>query len=400
MTHISNADFGGSTRLPPMPAKSSKFTLPISPSYVSHWGLWEAVRELVQNALDHDEANGNGDPWQSMVDWEDDERFEKARNVLTISTYSGRLDESTLVLGNGTKASDKASRGKFGEGYKLALLVLCRLGYEVEVLNNGDIWRPRIERDEQFNSDVLNIYVEKRGYTEDKEDEEGGVSFVIRGVTAAQFADISRNIRQPPKAPEIIDPGERAFPGDWTEKGRIYVGGLYVTTMKDFEFGYSFTPEDISLDRDRGMVNGFDLSWKTSELWVMRPNDTRVVKLLEDGAPDVSYVEQWTTKASPITTTVLGWYDGRHRNAVPVSTQEEIQAAQASGLQWALVPKAMKAILRKVRSWVIPSTKTPLERLNDLNSRYGAYLPEDARLELQDIIRVMSPKEDECESEK
>ena len=68
-----------------------KFTLPISPDYVAHWGLWEAVREIYQNALDESEAAIS---------------YDEAAQVLFISSATGRLTPETLVLGTSSKRAE------------------------------------------------------------------------------------------------------------------------------------------------------------------------------------------------------------------------------------------------------------------------------------------------------
>jgi hypothetical protein len=103
-----------------------KYVLPLSPDYVSHWGLWEAVREIYQNALDEVEA-----PSLAQIRFSDD--------ALYISTPTGKLTPDTLVLGKTSKRNKSQSRGKFGEGYKLALLVLARLGHRVTIRTNDQV---------------------------------------------------------------------------------------------------------------------------------------------------------------------------------------------------------------------------------------------------------------------
>src|SRR5258707_8510533 len=99
-----------------------KFTLPISPAYVAHWQLWEAVREIYQNALDEH----THDPFcEASINYTD--------GVLRIFTSKGTLSPESLVLGKTSKRDDPYQRGKFGEGYKLSLLVLARIGHDVEI---------------------------------------------------------------------------------------------------------------------------------------------------------------------------------------------------------------------------------------------------------------------------
>lgn len=338
----------------------TKFTLPISPSYVSHWGLWEAVRELYQNALDADPG--------ATIELDDE--------TLYITSTSPQLQPATLILGNTTKADDPSKRGKFGEGYKLALLVLCRLGLRVDIRNGSDDWNPMIEPDEAFESDVLNIYVSPRG------DDDGTVQFVIHGVLDEDFDAIMRNIIEPPTEDTILN--------STSEMGRVYVGGLYVCTVPKFLHGYSLTPGSLPLDRDRGMVSNFDLSFLTSQLWTAHDDNDRAVELLELKAPDVQYVTSHATSSSPVIRRLASAFRAKHGDAVPVVTQQEIERATAAGVCWVLVPEAVKGLLGRVLSWFVPSTKTPVERLRDFRKQHRYSMSEDMLTELDDIIKSMS----------
>jgi len=95
-------------------------------TYRSNWGMWEAIRDIVQNALDETEAY----------------------------TY-GSDDEGTWIADTGTgvsvrdflygEAKDKKkpewARGQFGEGMKIAILTFLREGYQTRICtSNKEIW--------------------------------------------------------------------------------------------------------------------------------------------------------------------------------------------------------------------------------------------------------------------
>ncbi|WP_329492969.1 hypothetical protein [Kitasatospora herbaricolor] len=81
---------------------------PISPDYVKKWTTPRAIVELIANALDEDpEAN---------VSWAD--------GILTIEDRGPGIAQDAFVLGASSKTSQQI--GQFGEGKKLAALVLAR----------------------------------------------------------------------------------------------------------------------------------------------------------------------------------------------------------------------------------------------------------------------------------
>jgi hypothetical protein len=343
-----------------------RFTLPISPDYIAHWGLWEAVREIYQNALD--EASLDKE-CEAKIDY-----FEDSRE-LHITTSKGYLSPKSLVLGKTSKRDDKTQRGKFGEGYKLALLVLARLNHATDVFTGEERWETVIEHDSTFDSPVLNVYVSPYAAS-------FGTAFIIHDVGPNNWKIIQENIRPASEFFDTVLEGER-------EKGRIYVGGLYVTTVKRYHCGYAFRPGVVKLDRDRGMIDGFDLAYETSRLWTSRGHSARLSELLEAEAPDVEYVDAHVSEGSQFASAHYGYYLSRHGNAVPVSNQEEIQRATAAGVKWVLVPEKVKSMLRLVKSWFIPTTKSPLERLKEFRDRYQYCLTNDGKHELIEIIQSM-----------
>lgn len=88
------------------------------------WGEWEAIRDIVQNALDETEAYSSG---------YDDEGFWIADN--------GRGIAVTDFLLGPPKPKPPYARGRFGEGMKIAALSLLRLGYSVRIETVGkEVW--------------------------------------------------------------------------------------------------------------------------------------------------------------------------------------------------------------------------------------------------------------------
>jgi len=349
------------------------YTLPISPSYVAHWGFWEAMRELIQNAFDQRIETGCS------------EEMTYIGTTVSIKTDKGQLSPSSLVLGNSTKSKTKGTIGQFGEGYKLALLVLTRLGHRVKVYQHMELWTVNIVRSHDFDCDVLEVKIHQQlGQAMD------GVIIQVEDVTLDQWNLLNANVIPDPVSEDTILDAS-------SEAGRIYVGGLYVTTNKDLKYGYSFLPSTLRLDRDRGMVASFDLVWQTSRMWEAKADD-RMMKLIEDGAPDVEYIDHHAPKMESVPMAVSHTYTSSYRvfdsyvkkygpETVPCTTNEEVKAAMTAGSKWTLVPKVLKSMLSKVYHWFIPSVKSPVERLKDLLGKVDG----SVKAELEDIIKCLEP---------
>ena len=149
-----------------------RYELPISLNYVESWGVREAIREILQNSID---ANKNG--YYKKIDYDDN------TEVLTITNEGAKLSVSSLVLGGSSKRDMDNQIGHESEGYKLALVVLLRNGYDVTIINSDRKWTPLFEFNEKFNSKILTIHSEQIEST-------SNVSFIIKGITQDVFKDL------------------------------------------------------------------------------------------------------------------------------------------------------------------------------------------------------------------
>jgi len=93
-------------------------------SWRQDWGEWEAIRDIVQNALDEAEAYQYGYDSQGL--W--------------IADRGKGVAIADFLLGPPKLKPDYA-RGKFGEGMKIAALALLRKGYPIHVETVGrELW--------------------------------------------------------------------------------------------------------------------------------------------------------------------------------------------------------------------------------------------------------------------
>ena len=246
---------------------SKRYTLSLSPDYVSSWGLWEAVRELLQNALDQKKANS-----ESNVIF----NYDPETQVLLVGSTRCKLDPSTLLLGGGAKRYQPELIGQHGEGYKLALLVLTRLSYDVVVLNDDKIWTPRFEHSDEYGTKVLTV-------TEtDASEPSYGVCYRIRDVSREDFAVIAENYLPGFCGNHILDEGHL--------RKRVFVSGLFVCTIGRLEFGYNFDPTRIKLNRDRNLAPTFEVAYAASEIWSKTSNRKGLYDNMKRGILDTEYV--------------------------------------------------------------------------------------------------------------
>ena len=368
--------------------KSIKLTM--ARTYVSDWGFWEATRELAQNALDH----------KDKTDEKISVGYHKPTKKLLITTANCKLSLSSLVLGISDKTDDSSARGQFGEGYKLALLVLVRLGLDVKVYNQDEIWIPCFEYDSELDTELLTIKVYENN-TASK-----AVVFAIGGSTPEMAAKVKNRL--------IIN-REKAigFKTDFgtilTEerfKGKIFVGGLYVSTPElELEHGFDFDPKHVELGRDRGLIDSFNVQWLASKMWLsIKDDDTTALDAAVDsiytgGAYSSSgYVGSVSGRNRQITESVADkFYAEFPATAVPVTTEEERKRTliDFDNAIPVIVNSSLKRVVedsdryKEVKSLLKNRVHlTPNEIINELLSRYKTDLGPMYKVLVEELVPI------------
>lgn len=334
----------------------SKIELTIAPNYVPTWNLVDAVRELFQNALDQQKQNS-----ENEASW----HYDDATGVLTISNATSKLTASSLLLGQTTKADDKSTIGQFGEGYKIATLVLLREGKNVVFYNYGarEIWRPRFVKSRRFGTDILTFFIEKKAIWEKVPSAD--LVIAIDGISADEYYGqiVPSNLHLRSDF-EVIE--ETEYGNVISLPGKVFVNGLYVCDYEPYAYGYNFKPEHIRLDRDRKMVNDFDLRWMASKMWSASNNTDKVLEMISENKADVaflkdvSYSKKWHDLAAERFKDVYG------PEAIPVASQEEMASVPA-GYKGVVVNSNYSALIRNSSSFTMPEPDSTslLDELQD-----------------------------------
>lgn len=285
------------------------YELPLTRNYVRNWTVVEAVREILQNAIDY----GNGKL-----------RAELNSNSHSIWIHSegARLEPRTLLLGCTSKADDSEAIGSFGEGYKIALLVLAREGVEVTVHNREVVWNPFFRQSETFGEEVLCI---------DEwplDQPSSGVSFAIPNLYPEVFDKIIENTLQ---LQDNFGKFHRVNEGDilLDRPGKLYVNGLFVTDT-GLEYGYNIKPEFLKLERDRQTVSSFDLKWMTKTMWFGTGLFQQVSELMEKGVEDLEYGQYDSPEL--LKDACYKIFREKHPGAVVAKSQAELEALVKEGL--------------------------------------------------------------------
>lgn len=327
----------------------SKVELTISPDYVPSWTIVDAIRELFQNAIDQEtQCPGNN------IDWNYDSHAEK----LTISNKTSVLTMNTLLLGQTSKANDSSTIGQFGEGYKIATLVLLRNDKQITFYNYGarEIWRPRFVNSRKFGTKVLTFFIEKVSVWNHVPDAD--LTIEIAGITPDEYYNeiVPSNLM----LRADYDVVESTCYGDVLDlPGKVFVNGLYVCDYEPYTYGYNFKPEYIKLDRDRKMVSDFDLRWMASKMWSASEDSEKVMTMVAEGKADVVYLGDvsWSSKWRDIAADTFKSIYGPE--AIPVTSQAELDSVPA-GYKGVVVNSAYNDLIKRSIKFSMPAPEITL----------------------------------------
>lgn len=355
----------------------SKIELTLAPTYVPNWTYVDAIRELFQNALDQEAQNP-----ENKASWE----YHDDTHELVISNAKSKLEAASLLLGQTSKAGDKSTIGQFGEGYKIATLVLLREGKNVVFYNYGikEIWRPRFVKSRRFGTSILTFFTEKKPIWERVPSAD--LEIVIEGITPEEYYEeivpSNLHLRTDYKVLEETEYGNVI-----DLPGKVFVNGLFVCDYEPYTYGYDFKPENIRLDRDRKMVSDFDLRWMASKMWSTCKDTDKVLEMIVDGKADVafldsvSYTSSWRDLAAAKFKSVYG------PEAIPVTSQEELDKVP-TGYKGVVVSESYSSLVRGSSSFVMPAPDdhSPVDDLQDWYDSIKHKLDSDEQEQFEAIM--------------
>ena len=257
----------------------------ISLNYCRNWGIWEGIREILQNQLDgiimsigkiNIKVIPYGDKYNNtkyqfdFIHKETKEPFGKieyneVNNILRIWN-KGSLETGDLLLG-GIKdtLNNEEIIGRFGEGMKLAALSFVREGKFISIITSGKCWSFTQKLDDKFikNGQPQNC-LHWKADDFSLEEYKDKVTVEITGITLDEWTEqIDKFLWLTQKNVGQID----AFDNNGNIigqllinkffKNKIYVKDIFIQETEENNgaiscyFGYN---TDLQLDRDRNAV--------------------------------------------------------------------------------------------------------------------------------------------------
>jgi len=238
-----------------------KHTYLISDKYCENWTVKEAMREVIANALDTKES----------VDIHWSNGFGYVKNSGSV------LGINHLLLGESTKSEDEWAIGQFGEGFKIAALVLVREGREFFIYSGGRKFEFGMEMNEDFGKNVLTVDI-----SEDEPSEGTCVKFTCAESELLRAKNLFRQFEDASEYQKgILDAA-----------GKFYVCGVLISEGNDSLFGYDF-PDKKMINRDRTVIDSTHIHGALQRSLASLSSVLAITKLLSTAAKEgSSFVEK------------------------------------------------------------------------------------------------------------
>lgn len=317
----------------------AKIPLIIDKDYCADWGVFQGIRELLQNAKDADE-----DGHTMTV-----EHFPRTSR-LEITSAKVYVDPANLlILGKSDKRAG-GKRGKFGEGFVLGCLALMRKGCDVSFRNGELSWNIAFEEPDAghpFAGNELMTFKSRQLAAREVD-----FRIEIENVPTAAW-DIMKKLFlfiTPPASGEVFVTPQGMLLLNPDYQGQVFARGIFVRKFENLGCGYDVS--DLPLDRDRRFVDEWDLHYKLARMWKdaceAHPELAlpRVYDMAKTGAAEVKNMKYHADER--ILKEVRARFEKDHgSDAVPVGSMSEARDIEEAGGKPEMVNEILKELLEK-----------------------------------------------------
>jgi len=219
-----------------VPEREALFDLNVE-KILDHWGVPEAVREVIANALDEKALSSTPEP-----------EIVKRRDGWHVTDFGRGLRYQHLTQNENPEKRRKSDLvvGKFGVGLKDALATFHRRGIDVTIMSpHGDMTLRRAAKSNFADVKTLHAAISRAS-----EPKRRGTDFLLRGLSDADMSAAREYFLRFAGDEEL----ERTELGSILrrhkdEPGRIYVKGVRVAAEDQFLFSYNITSTTAQLQR-------------------------------------------------------------------------------------------------------------------------------------------------------
>lgn len=262
----------------------TKIYTTISPQYCHTWGTLEALRELFQENIDV----------QTMYNCSGSISYNTDEGVIVIKDEGPGIPISSFAMGMSDKRDHDDAIGQFGEGLKLACLVMARIGRKINIETVGVTLAPFIEKHPQLGCDVLSFTYEENKRT---------VGTLVKVEASPEEYEEARNLflqltdHKRYYVPDEYEGQRRAEKDDsiLLPGGKIFVQGVLVSVsslpeIDSFVFSYNFNAKDIQ-NRDRWAIDWNQITELVRDAWKKCSNPALIREYLTIARDGVDCIE-------------------------------------------------------------------------------------------------------------
>lgn len=309
------------------------FELPIKHSYVPQWGLWEGVREIIQNGLDEEDQR------KHVLDIS----YSASKKTLTVTNIGASMDRKVLLLGHTTKAEDSALRGQFGEGLNLAMLALVRSGHPLILRVPGESWTALLEDSDVYGEKVLKVRTRVAPKTVQE------VSIDIQNISPEEWLSLKYRFLPLNEYNKVSGGWHGDLLTDARYSSQIFVKGIYVMSYPGAG-GYGFDLKNVQTDRDRGMVEAWMLEYSLRAILAgAADTDPDIAKavfdMLKSANSSTDRFDASTGSTSFREAMKKQFVETYGENAFPVISTGQAKEATELGATGVVVPAALAKVL-------------------------------------------------------
>lgn len=305
------------------------YELSLTSNYVMDWDFSMAVREIIQNGTD-----------QEILDTSNHFIIKYQNGILRFINTKSQLKINTLLLGRSSKANNEDTVGHFGEGYKIAALVLNRLGKSFTIYNNArnEVWNSRFVNSRRWHDKILVFDIEEH------KSDETALIIEVGNVTEEEYNNLACSWLGFLSDYKKIDTTYGEILLDSEQRNKVYVNGLFISCNAELQYGYNFKPAYLKLERDRKSCDSFDAKKLTSQMLSeafdnQKISGSDICELIEDEVDDVS-IMPYLTDNENISNTLIEHLEKKHQEGkmvVPVMNDSEYNKVKRYGGQPVMV---------------------------------------------------------------
>ena len=261
----------------------------IATQYVPDWDVDKAIRELYANAVDVCTDNESSKMEMINFDYPDNTQ---TTNCLAIRTTDSEISRRHLAMGVSDKSADTI--GNFGEGLKLACLVLARKGLNVKIFTGQECWNVTLAKHSQLGVTVLcydisndttqscDEYFELEG--------EGATTIYVTGNLSEKDINGCMSLTIDGYNYQTLHTTEFGEILEFEDgKKRLFVGDMFICELhSEYSQSYNFKPNFITLNRDRALPNMADVGSCAVRAWIESKDYHKLSMMIVDDARECS----------------------------------------------------------------------------------------------------------------